>query len=132
MPSSPSNKKLYNKVKEEAKKKFKSWPSAYASSWLVREYKKRGGKYKGKKPKDSGLTRWFKEEWIDVCKLPKKSPCGRPKVKDLKKWQKDYPYCRPSKKVTKDTPKTVKELTKKQLKSRCKKKKKSPKKKVRN
>ena len=41
----PLNITLYNKVKNEAKRKFDVWPSAYASSWLVREYKKRGGKY---------------------------------------------------------------------------------------
>lgn len=42
----PTNKDLYNKVKSEAKSKFKGdWPSAYGSAWLVKEYKKRGGKY---------------------------------------------------------------------------------------
>lgn len=45
--STPTNKELYDRVKSEAKKKFKGdWPSAYGSSWLVREYKKRGGRYK--------------------------------------------------------------------------------------
>ena len=29
----------------EAKKKFKVYPSAYANAWLVKTYKKRGGKY---------------------------------------------------------------------------------------
>lgn len=43
----PTNTKLYNKVKAEAKKKFKVWPSAYASAWLTKEYKKAGGKYSG-------------------------------------------------------------------------------------
>ena len=47
--SKPLNKALYAKVKREAKKKFKVWPSAYASAWLVRTYKKRGGKYSGRK-----------------------------------------------------------------------------------
>ena len=41
----PKNKALYSKVKAEAKKKFDVYPSAYANAWLVREYKKRGGKY---------------------------------------------------------------------------------------
>ena len=41
----PKKPQLYARVKNEAKKKFKSWPSAYASAWLVREYKKRGGTY---------------------------------------------------------------------------------------
>jgi len=42
----PTNKKLYARVKAEAKRKFDRWPSAYGSAWLVREYKKRGGGYK--------------------------------------------------------------------------------------
>jgi hypothetical protein len=41
----PKNKALYSRVKAEAKKKYKVWPSAYASGWLTKEYKKRGGTY---------------------------------------------------------------------------------------
>ena len=46
MASKPTNPSLYSRVKSEAKKKFKVYPSAYANAWLVKEYKKRGGKYK--------------------------------------------------------------------------------------
>ena len=42
----PTNPKLYARVKAEAKRKFKVYPSAYANGWLVREYKSRGGKYR--------------------------------------------------------------------------------------
>ena len=42
----PVNKALYSRVKAEAKRKFKVYPSAYANAWLVREYKKRGGTYR--------------------------------------------------------------------------------------
>jgi hypothetical protein len=67
------NKTLYNKIKSQAKRKFKKWPSAYGSAWLVKEYKRQGGKYKGgSKSKSSGISRWMEEKWIDVCKLPKK------------------------------------------------------------
>ena len=41
----PKNKALYSRVKAEAKKKYKVWPSAYASGWVTKEYKKRGGTY---------------------------------------------------------------------------------------
>ena len=41
-PNTPS---LYARVKAEAKRKFKVYPSAYANAWLVRTYKKRGGTY---------------------------------------------------------------------------------------
>ena len=47
----PVNKALYARVKAEAKRKFKVYPSAYANAWLVQEYKKRGGKYKVLKKK---------------------------------------------------------------------------------
>ena len=46
----PTNPALYARVKAEAKRKFKVYPSAYANAWLVRTYKKRGGGYRGKKP----------------------------------------------------------------------------------
>ena len=46
MANTPTNKKLYARVKAEAKRKFAKWPSAYGSGWLVKEYKRRGGTYK--------------------------------------------------------------------------------------
>jgi len=42
----PADKELYNRVKAEAKRKFKVYPSAVANAWVVAEYKRRGGKYK--------------------------------------------------------------------------------------
>jgi hypothetical protein len=44
--STPNKPELYSRVKAEAKKKFDVFPSAYASAWIVREYKSRGGGYK--------------------------------------------------------------------------------------
>ena len=44
--SKPTNPSLYARVKAEAKRKFKVYPSAYANGWLVREYKKKGGGYR--------------------------------------------------------------------------------------
>ena len=51
---------------------------------------------------DEDLGRWFKEKWVDVSKKVKGKhpPCGR---KDAD--GKSYPKCRPSKKVSKETPK---------------------------
>ena len=51
-----------------------------------------------------GLTRWFKENWVDV-KTGK--PCGRKKGE-----KRGYPACRPSTRVSSKTPKTVGEMTK--------------------
>ena len=50
-----------------------------------------------------GLTRWFKENWVDV-KTGK--PCGRKKGEN-----RAYPACRPSKRVSNKTPKTTKEMS---------------------
>ena len=50
-----------------------------------------------------GLTRWFKENWVDV-KTGK--PCGRKKGE-----KRGYPACRPSKRVSSKTPKTTGEMS---------------------
>jgi hypothetical protein len=47
--SEPSNPKLYAIVVQAAKDKFDVYPSAVANSWVVQEYKRRGGTYKSKK-----------------------------------------------------------------------------------
>ena len=38
------NKRLFYEIKREAKKKFKVYPSSYATAWIKSEYNKRGGK----------------------------------------------------------------------------------------
>lgn len=85
----PVNKKLYAKVKKMADEKY-SKPSAYKSGWIVKKYKELGGKYKGKKS-GQGLDRWYKENWKDYAGL-------------------EYPVYRPTKRVSKDTPLTAKEI----------------------
>ena len=50
-----------------------------------------------------GLTRWFKENWVDV-KTGK--PCGRQKGE-----KRGYQACRPSKRVSSKTPKTTGEMS---------------------
>lgn len=47
----PADKALYNKIKSQAKRKFKVYPSAYANIWLAKQYKDHGGKYLKAKPK---------------------------------------------------------------------------------
>jgi len=119
IPDNVVNKKLYCQVKKEIIKKVDVYPSAYANGLLVKEYKKRGGKYRGKKDGKSGLDRWFKEKWVNVCETDKKGnykTCGRKTANNLKK----YPYCRPSKRISKKTPMTAKELVKKYGKQKIK------------
>jgi hypothetical protein len=130
--SIPKNKKLYEKIKKIAKKKFKVWPSAYASGWVVKTYKDLGGEWKTiekpsskpsskPSPKSSPLRRWYMEKWVNVCKLPKIVPCGRNNMEDVA-----YPYCRPLNRITSKTPKTVKEIPYSKLKSKCRSKRRNP------
>ena len=118
MFSEPSDKALYDKVKKMADRKFASKTGIYRSSWIVKKYKSLGGKYKGSKSKKSGLSRWFKEKWVDLNRpIKNKSgkiigykPCGR---KSALKSSGKYPLCRPSKKISLKTPRTIKEINKK-------------------
>jgi len=47
IPKNVANPSLYKKAKAKAKAKFDVYPSAYANGWMVQEYKRMGGKYKG-------------------------------------------------------------------------------------
>ena len=98
----PINKQLYEKVKKMADDKYKTH-GAYKSAYIVKTYKELGGKYKGKKNDNEGLNRWFNEEWKDYAGLK-------------------YPVYRPTKRITKDTPLTVKEISKDNLKKQAKRK----------
>lgn len=107
MPT-PADKILYEKIKQIIHKKYK--PSAYRSGLLVKMYKNSFKEIHGdnKNPyigtkKNTGLTRWFKEDW--------KSDTGK------------YGYTskssvyRPTKRITPQTPATFSELTKKEIQS---------------
>ena len=137
MNQSPADPLLYLSIKEEAMKRFRSWPSAYGSGWVVKTYKDRFREQYGSRKKPflsakSGkglLARWYKEIWINICELPKIVPCGR-KSESSKKYWKDFPYCRPLHRITKKTPGTALELGKEEIKTRCHLKKKKPKKRL--
>ena len=107
--SEPKDKSLYNSVKNRVYKRITKH-SAYRSGIVVKEYKEAykkkhgsGSAYIGKKKETKGLSRWFKEKW---------------KTQDGKKtYSKKGDIFRPTKRVTKDTPTTMKELSKKEIKS---------------
>lgn len=109
MPA-PRDEKLYNKTKRYIYKKYPKH-SAYRSGLLVQEYKKRFSKkygkkrdpYIGKKTEKKGLGRWFREKWVN-----QRGEVGY-------RYQSDV--YRPSKRITKKTPKTYKELSKQQIKN---------------
>lgn len=109
MKPEPTNKLLYQKVKKEI---FSKYPdnSAYRSGLLVKTYKQRGGQYTGNKSKSS-LSRWFKEEWKN-----QRGGIGYRKHGDV---------YRPTKKVSRETPKTFKELGKTRIRKAIREKKKT-------
>ncbi len=74
------DKALHSQAVSKAKRKFKVWPSAYASGYVVQEYKRL---YKKKHGSLSGafrgddLGKWFKENWVRIGSTGKiMGPCG--------------------------------------------------------
>ena len=67
-----------------------------------------------KTQKGADLKRWFKEKWVDVRTG---KPCGRKKGE-----KRGTPYCRPSKRISSKTPKTTKEMTSAEKRSRIRQK----------
>ena len=131
-PANVIDAKLYDSIHAKIKKKLakqgRGW-SAYASGQLVQEYKRRGGKYKGKKPaKNKGLRRWYSEKWVNVCKLPRIVPCGRADAKRMSyvELKRKYPYCRPLKRAGKGTPRLARSLSIAQRRRLCSQKKRAP------
>ena len=105
----PLDRALYDAVVREAKKRFAVWPSAYASGWVVRTYKARGGRYSGARDTATGIGKWFEEKWVDLSRpiydgseLVGYEPCGRPQSS-----QADYPKCRPIAEAMRMTPRQV-------------------------
>jgi hypothetical protein len=96
-----ANPELYQKVKEYADTIYKK-SSAFKSMFIQKVYQQNKGTYiDDNKPKN--LKRWMKEEWRDVG-------------------NKDYPVFRPTKRISKQTPLTVDEIDKQNLKEQIKKK----------
>lgn len=120
-----------------AKHKFEVYPSAYANGYATQVCKGTQKdfreeqypdldyltKLEKRKNGENLLQRWYKEEWINVCEKGDGpggyKVCGSGKGIDNRE---EYPYCRPYKRITKNTPKTVGELTKQQIQNMCSKK----------
>jgi hypothetical protein len=103
----PLDSDLYEAVVEEAKTRFAVWPSAYASGWVVKTYKERGGRYAGaRRASSTGLTKWFGESWVDLSRPTADGgyePCGRKRSDDPA----DYPKCRPLREALRMSPDEV-------------------------
>jgi len=71
-----TDKALHSRAVSAAKAKFKVWPSAYASGYVVQQYKqmykKKHGSLSGAFKNDEGevhaddLEQWFKEKWVRI------------------------------------------------------------------
>jgi hypothetical protein len=93
---------LYNAVKQYADTIYKK-SSAYKSGFIVKTYKNLGGRYLDDN-RSKNLKRWFKEEWKDIG-------------------NKEYPVYRPTRIIDpKNTPLTVDEIDKQNLKKQIKEK----------
>ena len=99
-----SDKILYQKVLDSAKRRFKRFPSAYASMWIQKEYQRRGGEYLYEKTNDN-LRDWKKEQWVQVLPLLEDG-----KIIECGDDNKTTKTCRPIVRVDKDTPITIQEL----------------------
>lgn len=91
-------KKIYRRIKRDVEKDGRDW-GAYDSGQLVQQYKREGGKYRGRKKSlyarirqtSKSLSDWFdKEDWVDIgskdedgnfkpCSSGRKDPMCRPR-----------------------------------------------------
>lgn len=100
--------KLCKRGIDAAKKKYKKYPSAYASGYAVQVCKGTQPDNKGtmKKSFKEDLEKWFDEKWVDIStKIDGKHPkCGRDSAKNP---DRAYPKCVPAAKAA-DMSKTEK------------------------
>lgn len=109
----PVNKELYARAKAKVNQTYGTGTSAYRSMAIIKTYKNMGGTYRD----DGGskkTTRWLNEKWVNL-NAPKKGGgyevCGK-RGKDGK-----YPLCRPSKTVSKETPKKYQDISKSDIRT---------------
>lgn len=107
IPDNVNNPSLYKKARKLADEKYEKH-SAYKSGYIVKKYKELGGTYKGSRTRD-GLTRWYKEEW-----KTQRGDTGYKSKSDV---------YRPTKRISKKTPATFKELSSSEIKRAQKEKK---------
>ena len=99
-----TDKELHSRAVSAAKSKFKVWPSAYASGYVVQQYKqmykKKHGSLSGAFKSDEqelhadDLDQWFKEKWVRIGANGEiLGPCGAREEKEGK------PKCLPQAKA---------------------------------
>ena len=106
--SIPQNKALYESIRVDALKRYKSYHPLHVLSLIIKEYKFRGGTYMS----ISGPTQWHLEQWVMVIPFIKSG-----KVVECRSHIKDGKACRPLKRINDQTPVTLPELLKMYSKS---------------
>lgn len=99
---------IKDKCYKAVKAIYDVFPSARASQAIAKCRKKSG--IVKKTQEGSSLKRWEAEKWVDTISG---KPCGDGGEKE---------YCRPTKKVSSKTPKTIKEISKTKLEAKQKEK----------
>jgi hypothetical protein len=102
-PKNVCDTELWALAYKNVKARFKRWPSAYGGASIARRYVQLGGKYKTKRRRD-GTGRWMREQWVQVAPYLRDHiivPCGRGERGKS---------CRPLKRVSAQTPRTLGEL----------------------
>jgi hypothetical protein len=112
----PTNKRLWSRMIELAKKKFDVYPSAYANSWAAKEYKKRGGTWKLQESSlIEDLRKWHAEKWVDISRKVdgKHPPCGDSAQKGRRKNDvtSAFPKCVPAAKARSMSPEEKRSAT---------------------
>jgi hypothetical protein len=99
-PAHVVNVALWCRIKDKLRAKTTRW-NAYTSGQLVQQYKKAGGRFRGKKG-SKPLSKWYAEKWVDLARPLAGggyAACGRSKREG------GYPLCRPARiaaKIPKD------------------------------
>ncbi len=79
--STKANPRLWESLKKKIMAGSKGGPkgkwSGRKAQMLVKAYKSRGGKFKGKKSKHNSLSKWSREKWDYINKSGRKSKRGR-------------------------------------------------------
>lgn len=110
VPEGVQNPILYRRAYDTVTRIYGTQTSAYRSMAIVKEYKRLGGKYAGRKKSSvvPGVRRWLREKWIMVrpfVQHGKEVPCGNHARRTH--------ACRPLVRVTKKTPMTIREVLRK-------------------
>ena len=99
---------VYRRAVEQANAEYGTKSSIYRSGRIVAIYKSLGGVIKGRTSAKQGLSRWFREQWVQVVPYLEKKiivACGGQRLsKSAGK------ACRPLRRITKATPITIPEL----------------------